>query len=75
MLRKSVLLMIMLSVPATAQTLPHGCSALAAEPGGKDLWIVVDGQAPRHVLSAAEGIFAAAWSPDAVHAVCRLQRG
>lgn len=64
MVRKSVFLMIMLSVPATAQALPHGCSALAAERGGRDLWIVVDGQAPRHVLSTGEGIFAAAWSPD-----------
>src|ERR1700680_5142998 len=67
MVRKSVFLMILLSVPGLAQAMPHGCSALAAERGGKDLWIVEAGQAPRRVLSMERSIDAGSWSPDGRH--------
>jgi hypothetical protein len=64
MVRHSVFLMILLLVPGIAQALPHGCSVLAAERYGKDLWIVEAGQAPRRVLSVDRGIVASAWSPN-----------
>ena len=64
MIRKCLFLMILLSGPGIAQALPHGCSVLAAERGGKDLWVVVAGEAPRRVLSVDKGIVASAWSPN-----------
>jgi WD40-like Beta Propeller Repeat len=67
MIRTSVLLMILSSVPGIAQAAPHGCSALAAERGGRDLWIVLDSQAPRRVLSTEHPIAAGALSPDGRH--------
>jgi hypothetical protein len=65
MIRKSVSLLILLAVWRTAQAMPHHCSVLAAE--GRNLWVVVDGDIPRHVLSTERPIAAGAWSPDGHH--------
>lgn len=65
MIHKSVLPIILFLLPGiAAHAVPHGCSALAAERGGKDLWIVEAGQAPRRVLSTERPIAAGSWSPD-----------
>lgn len=65
MIRKGVFLLILLSLCRTAHAMPHHCSALAAE--GTNLWVVVDGQVPRHVLSTERPIAAGSWSPDGHH--------
>jgi len=64
---KKLFLLILLATPGVAQVVPHGCSALAAEWGTRDLWIVVDGQSPRRVLSTERPVSAASLSSDVHH--------
>src|SRR5579862_9161431 len=65
MIRRSVFLLILLSVCRTAPAMQHHCSILAAE--GNNIWVVADGQIPRHVLSTERPIAAGSWSPDGHH--------